>query len=125
MLIICSVAGAIWRSTLPKKLAQHLPAELKDQAQAIFGSIVVAQKYEIGTPARDAIDMCYRQSQRMLAIAALAALAPMLIIMFFLENVPLTEETTLTELDGNGEAVKKNHSGRKGGEVMNASYVLT
>ncbi|KAL4750536.1 siderophore iron transporter mirA [Aspergillus terricola var. indicus] len=82
-----SVAGAIWRSTLPKKLARQLPTELKDQAQAIFGSIVVAQKYEIGTPARDAIDMCYRQSQRMLAIAALAALAPMLIIMFFLENV--------------------------------------
>ncbi|KAL3433669.1 siderophore iron transporter mirA [Aspergillus tetrazonus] len=112
-----SVAGAIWRSTLPKKLAQHLPAELKDQAQAIFGSIVVAQKYEIGTPARDAIDMCYRQSQRMLAITALAALAPMLIIMFFLENVPLTDETTLTELDGNGEAVKKNHSGGEGKEA--------
>jgi hypothetical protein len=117
MLIICSVAGAIWRSTLPPKLAQHLPAELKDQAQAIFGSIVVAQKYEVGTPARDAIDMCYRQSQRMLAIAALAALAPMLIIMFFLENVPLTDETTLIELHGNREAVKKNHSGGEGKEA--------
>nr|Q8X1Z7.1 RecName: Full=Siderophore iron transporter mirA; AltName: Full=Enterobactin permease; AltName: Full=Major facilitator iron-regulated transporter A [Aspergillus nidulans FGSC A4]AAK17009.1 major facilitator [Aspergillus nidulans] len=112
-----SVAGAIWRSTLPPKLAQHLPAELKDQAQAIFGSIVVAQKYEVGTPARDAIDMCYRQSQRMLAIAALAALAPMLIIMFFLENVPLTDETTLIELHGNREAVKKNHSGGEGKEA--------
>jgi hypothetical protein len=117
MLIICSVAGAIWRSTLPRKLAQHLPAELKDQAQAVFGSIVVAQKYEIGTPARDAIDMCYRQSQRILAIAALAALAPMLIIMFFLENVPLTEETTLAELDGNGEAVEKDHSEGVGKEA--------
>ncbi|KAI9372964.1 hypothetical protein BJX61DRAFT_552511 [Aspergillus egyptiacus] len=92
-----SVAGAIWRNTLPGKLTEHLPAEFKNQSQAIFGSIVVAQKYEVGTPVRDAIDASYRQSQRLLGIAALAALAPMLIIMFFLENVPLNEQTTLAD----------------------------
>ncbi|KAL2835835.1 major facilitator superfamily domain-containing protein [Aspergillus pseudoustus] len=86
-----SVAGAIWRSTLPNKLTQYLPAEYKSQAQAIFGSIVVAQKYEVGSPAREAIDLSYRESQRLLGIAALAALAPMLIVMFFLENVTLDE----------------------------------
>ncbi|KAL4952927.1 siderophore iron transporter mirA [Aspergillus filifer] len=92
-----SVAGAIWRSTLPNKLAEYLPSGLKGQVQSIFGSIVVAQKYEVGSAARDAIDMAYRQSQRLLGIAALAALAPMLVIMFFLENVPLTEQSTLVE----------------------------
>ncbi|KAL4969816.1 siderophore iron transporter mirA [Aspergillus stella-maris] len=92
-----SVAGAIWRSTLPNKLGEYLPSELKGQAQSIFGSIVVAQKYEVGSAARDAIDMSYRQSQRLLGIAALAALAPMLVIMFFLKNVPLTEQATLVE----------------------------
>ncbi|KAL2827953.1 siderophore iron transporter mirA [Aspergillus cavernicola] len=92
-----SVAGAVWRSTLPKKLTEHLPAEFKNQSEAIFGSIVVAQKYEVGTAVRDAIDTSYRQSQRLLGIAALAALAPMLIIMFFLEDVPLNEQTTLAQ----------------------------
>ncbi|KAL4799605.1 siderophore iron transporter mirA [Aspergillus venezuelensis] len=92
-----SVAGAIWRSTLPNKLSEYLPSELKGQAKSIFGSIVVAQKYEVGSVAREAIDMSYRQSQRLLGIAALAALAPMLVTMFFLKNVPLTEQATLVE----------------------------
>ncbi|KAL4882188.1 siderophore iron transporter mirA [Aspergillus karnatakaensis] len=107
-----SVAGAIWRSTLPKKLAEHLPAELKNQAQTIFGSIVVARKYEIGTPARVAIDTSYRQSQRLLGIAALCALAPMLIIMFFLENVKLTEQTTLAEEERQVGKEEDEHVGR-------------
>ncbi|KAF1815343.1 siderophore iron transporter mirA [Eremomyces bilateralis CBS 781.70] len=102
-----SVAGAIWRNTLPKKLNQYLPAELKNQTEKIFGSIVVAQKYEVGTAARDAIDMSYRQSQRLLAIAALAALVPMLIIMFFLENVHLNEQATLAQPELNDEVVVK------------------
>ncbi|CEN60710.1 Putative Siderophore iron transporter mirA [Aspergillus calidoustus] len=100
-----SVAGAIWRSTLPKKLTEHLPTEYKSQAQAIFGSIVVAQKYEVGSPAREAIDLSYRQSQRLLGIAALAALAPMLIIMFLLENVTLDER--MAARDNKREEVKK------------------
>jgi hypothetical protein len=102
---ISSVAGAIWRSTLPKKLTEHLPTEYKSQAQAIFGSIVVAQKYEVGSPAREAIDLSYRQSQRLLGIAALAALAPMLIIMFLLENVTLDER--MAARDNKREEVKK------------------
>ncbi|KAL6235606.1 hypothetical protein BDW75DRAFT_230215 [Aspergillus navahoensis] len=88
-----SVAGSIWRSTLPQKLIDNLPSHLKDQANSIFGSIVVAQKYEVGTPAREAIDLSYRQAQRLLGIAALAALVPMLGILFLLENVQLTGET--------------------------------
>ncbi|KAL4981584.1 major facilitator superfamily domain-containing protein [Aspergillus falconensis] len=98
-----SVAGSIWRSTLPKRLTDNLPSHLKDQVESIFGSIVVAQKYEVGTPAREAIDLSYRQAQRVLAIAALAALAPMLGVMFFLENVQLTGETTLAKVDAKSE----------------------
>ncbi|KAL3459468.1 major facilitator superfamily domain-containing protein [Aspergillus heterothallicus] len=101
-----SVAGAIWRSTLPKKLTQYLPTEYKSQAEAIFGSIVVAQKYEVGSPAREAIDLSYRQSQRLLGIAALCALAPMLVIMFFLENVQLDERMAVEGGKGTGEVKK-------------------
>lgn len=54
----------------------------------------MAQKYEVGTPVREAIDTAYRGSQRLLGIAALASLVPMLVIMFFLEDVSLDERTT-------------------------------
>ncbi|KAB8262943.1 major facilitator superfamily domain-containing protein [Aspergillus pseudonomiae] len=92
-----SVAGAIWRSNLPRKLSMYLPDEAKGQAKSIFGSIVVAQKYPVGEPVRIAIDRSYRESQRLLAIAAIAALAPMLVIMFFLKNVRLDERQTEKE----------------------------
>ncbi|EKV09996.1 Siderophore iron transporter mirA [Penicillium digitatum PHI26] len=87
-----SVAGAIWRNTLPKKLQKYLPSELKGQAKSIFGSIVVARNYAMGTEARDAINRSYRESQRLLAIAGLASLSLMLIVMLFLKNVKLSEE---------------------------------
>lgn len=59
---------------------------------------------------REAIDTAYRGSQRLLAIAGLASLVPMLVIMFFLENVKLDERTT---------AVGSNDDGKPGvdGEV--------
>ncbi|KAJ5980485.1 hypothetical protein N7481_007783 [Penicillium waksmanii] len=86
-----SVAGAIWRNTLPTKLQQHLPDELKGQANSIFSSILVAKKYAVGTDARNAIDRSYREPQRLLAIAGLVSLSPMLIVMFLLKNIKLDE----------------------------------
>ncbi|PLB44120.1 siderophore iron transporter mirA [Aspergillus steynii IBT 23096] len=102
-----SVAGAIWRSTLPSKLQTYLPDDAKSQAKAIFGSIKVAQKYPLGSPIRDAVDRSYRESQRLLGIAGLAALAPMLIVMFFLKNVKLDER--LGAEDGEGEGPTEGH----------------
>ncbi|CAG8890439.1 unnamed protein product [Penicillium egyptiacum] len=87
-----SVAGAIWRNTLPDKLQQYLPSEVKGQANSIFGSIVVARKYAMGTEARDAINRSYQESQRLLAIAALVSLSLMLVVMLFLKNVKLGED---------------------------------
>lgn len=67
----------------------------------------MAQEYEVGTPVREAIDTAYRGSQRLLGIAALASLVPMLVIMFFLENVKLDERTTAVENnDDEGNAGK-------------------
>jgi hypothetical protein len=65
---------------LPKKLTTYLPEKAKPNAFKIYKSIVVAQKFAKGTPARAAIDQAYRETQRLLAIAATCALAPMLII---------------------------------------------
>ncbi|OQE25911.1 hypothetical protein PENFLA_c008G03910 [Penicillium flavigenum] len=104
-----SVAGAIWRNTLPSKLQQYLPNEVKGQAKSIFGSIVVARKYAMGTEARDAINRSYRESQRLLAIAALVSLSLMLIMMLFLKNVKLGEDskTETEEKDHDHGAAEK------------------
>ena len=103
------MSGAIWNNILPKKLKTYLPDGSRDKAMGIYKSIVVAQKFAIGSPARDAIDKSYRETQRLLAIAATAALAPMLIVMFALKPVDLTkvDETKLDEnkSDNGGEAI--------------------
>lgn len=99
-----SVAGAIWRNTLPNKLKQYLPSELNGQANSIFGSIVVAREYAMGTEARYAINRSYREeSQRLLAIAGLVSLSLMLIVMLFLKNVKLGEDSS-TETEEKDQA---------------------
>ncbi|CAK7225844.1 hypothetical protein SEUCBS140593_006041 [Sporothrix eucalyptigena] len=84
-----SVGGAIWNGVLPGRLTEYLPADGKAQAQAIFKSIVVAQKYAVGSPMRLAIDHAYRDTMRYIAIASTAGLAPMIFIIFAIKNVDL------------------------------------
>ncbi|PCD33610.1 hypothetical protein AU210_009830 [Fusarium oxysporum f. sp. radicis-cucumerinum] len=86
-----SVGGAIWNNILPQKLTTYLPEQAKPNAFKIYKSIVVAQKFAKGTPVRAAIDQAYRETQRLLAIAATCSLAPMLIVMFALKAVDLTK----------------------------------
>ncbi|KAI8680677.1 MFS domain-containing protein [Fusarium sp. Ph1] len=86
-----SVSGAIWNNMLPKKLVKYLPENAKAKAMPIYKSIVAAQKFAKGTPVRAAIDKSYCETQQLLAIAATAALAPMLIVMFFLKTIDLTK----------------------------------
>lgn len=99
------MSGAIWNNILPDKLAKYLPEESKDKAMGIYKSIVVAQKFAVGTPARVAIDRAYRETQKLLAIAATAALVPMLVIMFALKPVDLTkaDENKLDENKSDNE----------------------
>lgn len=85
------MGGAIWNNILPQKLTKYLPEQAKPNAFKIYKSIVVAQKFAKGTPVRAAIDQAYRETQRLLAIAATCSLAPMLIVMFALKAVDLTK----------------------------------
>lgn len=94
-----SIGGAIWRNTLLDKLVAYLPEENQSNATAIYGSIVVAQDYAFGTPARDAINRSYRESQCLLAIVATAVLAPTVIIMLFMKRIHLKPSPTQAEED--------------------------
>lgn len=86
------MAGAIWRNTLPDKLLQYLPEGEKQNATSIFQSMVVAKKYQPGTPNRDAIDRSYRESQRILAIVSTCMCVPNLIMMWFMKDIKLDKE---------------------------------
>lgn len=92
------------------KLVSHLPQENQSNATAIYGSIVVAQEYPFGTPARDAINRSYRESQCLLAIVATAVLAPTVIIMLFMKRIHLKPSKTLSE-QRNG--VNEHHEDRE------------
>lgn len=90
--VVCSVGGAVWNNILPEKLEMYLPEQPKAKALVIYKSIVVAQEFAKGSVAREAIDRAYRETQRLLAIAATAALAPMVGVMFALKDVDLGKE---------------------------------
>ncbi|KAH7240526.1 hypothetical protein MRS44_012936 [Fusarium solani] len=86
-----TISGAIWNSLLPRKLNANFGEEV---GRKIFGSIVVAQKYEVGSPDRNAIDKCYRQTQQTLAIGSVSVSALLLLLAFLVQNVKLGEEDT-------------------------------
>ncbi|KAM0276360.1 hypothetical protein ACHAQH_006807 [Verticillium albo-atrum] len=99
-----SVSGAIWNTILPRRLLQHLPEEVKENSRAIFRSIVVAQRFEQGTPVREAINLSYRQTQQTLAIASLSISIPLLIIMFLVRNVDFVAEEKKKTLQAEEQA---------------------
>lgn len=99
LLTTSSVSGAIWNNILPKKLANYLPTDSKKLAMPIYKSIVKAQEAAKGTAIRAATDQAYRETQRLLAIAATAALAPMLIVMFALKTIDLTNVDAAKDAD--------------------------
>lgn len=67
------VAGAIWTSTLPDKMALYLPPETKDQATKICQNITLASRgWIMGSTTRVAIIRAYQETMtRELVVAAL------------------------------------------------------
>jgi MFS family permease len=63
-----TVAGAIWTGVFPYRLAEYLPADLKDQAMTIYGDMTVQKSYPDGSAARDAITAAYGDAQKMMLI---------------------------------------------------------
>jgi hypothetical protein len=71
-----AVSVAIYSATFPDALRSRLPADLADKADAIYlGGYLSQVAYPPGSPARDAINYAWGQSQRYGAISATAILA--------------------------------------------------
>ncbi|KAF4456075.1 Siderophore iron transporter mirA [Fusarium albosuccineum] len=95
-----TISGAIWNSLLPRKLNANFGDE---EGQKIFGSIVVAQNYTIGSTERNAIDKCYRQTQQTLAIGSVSVSAVLLGLVYLAQNVKLGEEDDKRALQADEE----------------------
>lgn len=84
-----TISGGIWNSILPRKLRAKFPAA---EARKIFGSIVVAQNYTIGSVERDDINEAYRETQQTLAIGSLCVGTVLVLLAWLAQNVKLGVE---------------------------------
>jgi hypothetical protein len=65
-----TVTSAIWQNVFPKRLAVYLPAEDLPNLLMIYADINTQLSYEMGSPARVAIQHAYSDAQKDMVIAA-------------------------------------------------------
>ncbi|OLN94161.1 Siderophore iron transporter mirB 8 [Colletotrichum chlorophyti] len=88
-----TISGAIWTNLMPSKLAAYLPDELKGDALLIYGDITKQLAYEVGTPERDAIILAYSETQKIMIIASLVALAGPILWVSLMKNHRLSDKS--------------------------------
>ncbi|KAK7423236.1 hypothetical protein QQZ08_009132 [Neonectria magnoliae] len=67
-----TIAGAVWQSIFPVKLAEYLPVEEQANLVNIYAMLDIQLSYPIGTPARIAIQRAYSDAQSMMLTAGTA-----------------------------------------------------
>ncbi|KAJ3858900.1 drug:h+ antiporter [Lentinula novae-zelandiae] len=78
-----SVAGAIWTSKMPSKLAQYLPDLSEKERAALFSSITDVTKYERGTHVREGVILAYGDVMRdLLILATILSIFPIFLATF-------------------------------------------
>ncbi len=86
-----AISGAVWAANIPAKLTLYLPEATKGQATQIFGSIVVAQSFAMGTPEREAINRAYQETMHILLIIAVCVCIPLFPLSLMMKNYKLDE----------------------------------
>ncbi|GAA94739.1 uncharacterized protein L969DRAFT_49629 [Mixia osmundae IAM 14324] len=93
-----SLAGGVWTTMLPSRLAHYLPPDSDDLIKQVVGSISVALSFPMGTPERIAISDAYVDVQRVLNTVALLSLLPCLLAVSMMRDTHLTtDDHTLPE----------------------------
>ncbi|SPO01832.1 related to major facilitator MirA [Cephalotrichum gorgonifer] len=90
-----AISGGIWTNQLPGYLDKYLPAEDRDNAMTIYGSLPVQLAYEWGSEAREAINRSYGDVQRHMVIAGACfmPLAFACVLLWRNVNVGKTQQT--------------------------------
>ncbi|CAH2350557.1 glutathione exchanger 1 [[Candida] railenensis] len=102
-LIGSCISGGVWNTVALSKLKDYLPEDDKKNATKIYKSLTVALKYKKGTEARTAIAKAYRETQQLIGWIGLGILVPMLVLMWFIKDVKLTDD-----MDAYGPNSKEN-----------------
>ncbi|KAF9895085.1 Siderophore transporter [Aspergillus nanangensis] len=93
-----TIAGAIWRQTLPGEL-------LKNMGDAAAATAAFASPFEwivdypMGTPERDAVVASYRHTQRLLCIAGICLTVPLITFACCIRNPKLTKDQSLPDAE--------------------------
>ncbi|KAK1144668.1 hypothetical protein N8T08_004972 [Aspergillus melleus] len=93
-----SISGAIWTNTLPVKLREYLPDNVKDQWETIYEDLEEQLKYEVGSPARIAIQNAYAFAQRNMMIAGTAIMGLAIIAVAIMRNIKVQNNKDLNKV---------------------------
>ncbi|CAK7213184.1 hypothetical protein SCUCBS95973_001714 [Sporothrix curviconia] len=82
-----AISGALWGRLVPAKLVLYLPEPARQNASAIYSSVVVATSYPWGSPERLAIIRAYQESMTALLTVAVAFCVPVLILALLMKDL--------------------------------------
>lgn len=91
-----AISGAIWTNTLPSRLVEYLPQELKANATVIYGDLNVQLGYEWGSAGREAIVRAYGDTQRLMLIASVVASVGSLVWVSIMRDETLKDKEQTT-----------------------------
>ncbi|PGH26901.1 hypothetical protein AJ80_01484 [Polytolypa hystricis UAMH7299] len=84
-----AVSGAVWTSSIPKKLTKYLPSESQKDAKEIFGKLTKALSYPPGSPTRIAINRSYEETMGTLLRIAVLVTIPLIPLSLMMRNYHL------------------------------------
>ena len=86
-----TVAGTIWQAIFPAKLLEYLPAEEQQNLLSIYSMLEIQLSYEVGTPARIAIQRAYADAQAMMLTAGTAIWVVAFVAVAFWRNTDIRD----------------------------------
>ncbi|EEP75905.1 siderophore iron transporter mirC [Uncinocarpus reesii 1704] len=84
-----AVSGAVWTSSVPKRLRNYLPPESQKDAEEIFGKLTKALSYPLGTPTRIAINRAYEETMGTLLTIAVCVTIPLIPLSLLMKDYRL------------------------------------
>ncbi|KAK3065767.1 hypothetical protein LTR53_018056, partial [Teratosphaeriaceae sp. CCFEE 6253] len=87
-----AISGAIWSANIPLKLQTYLPADTRDRAADIYGSIQLASgEWPMGSPTRLAINQAYQETMTKILIVAVCMATPCVFLSLLMKDYKLDE----------------------------------
>lgn len=86
-----TISGAVWTNTMPKALAEYLPASALPDLEDIYNDLDTQLSYAMGDPVREGIIKAYGLAQRNMLIAGTAIMGLSFIWVMMIKNVNVSK----------------------------------